>query len=170
MQFAKDSFYMGLRDRLAALNPSRTVTIGGAERPAVVVVENELPNAAERMSDTFYIEWGATHIADGATINRPTIGLDCTITYFTSGTAESAVDRGRVLGQLGWELLSICQPYFTSKQDFSRAPSVNLGTNVFWTTPELEMTMSKSEAESQTARLQCRAKLSVFFFPEVNKI
>ena len=27
MQFTKDSFYMALRDRLAALNPQRTVTL-----------------------------------------------------------------------------------------------------------------------------------------------
>jgi hypothetical protein len=41
MQFTKDTFYITLRDRLAALNPSRMITLNGVTRPAVVVAENE---------------------------------------------------------------------------------------------------------------------------------
>ena len=59
MQFAKDSFYMALRDRLASLNPQRTVTVNGVSRPAVIVAENEVVVPVEPLPDTFYIEWGA---------------------------------------------------------------------------------------------------------------
>ena len=42
MQSAKDTFYVTLRDRLAALNPARTVVVRGMVRPGVLVEENEL--------------------------------------------------------------------------------------------------------------------------------
>jgi hypothetical protein len=42
MQRAKDTFYITLRDRIAALNPARTVLVRGVVRPAVLVEENEL--------------------------------------------------------------------------------------------------------------------------------
>ena len=37
MQTAKDSFFTALSTRLAALDATRTVTIEGVDRPAVVV-------------------------------------------------------------------------------------------------------------------------------------
>ena len=43
MQFAKDSFFLALQQRLAALNPARTVTLNGATVPAILVVENLPP-------------------------------------------------------------------------------------------------------------------------------
>ena len=46
MQFAKDSFFLALQERLAALNPVRSVTLNGATVPAVVVVENLTPTSA----------------------------------------------------------------------------------------------------------------------------
>ena len=51
MQSAKDSFYIALRGRLAALNPQRAVFLDGATRPAIVVCENEpLTSAAPPLS------------------------------------------------------------------------------------------------------------------------
>ena len=38
MQFAKDSFFLALQQRLAALNSARTVTLNGATVPAILVV------------------------------------------------------------------------------------------------------------------------------------
>jgi hypothetical protein len=58
MQFAKDSFYMTLQSRLAALNPARTVTLNGAQRPAMIVMENEYPNAAQRLANAFLSRMG----------------------------------------------------------------------------------------------------------------
>ena len=43
MQNAKDSFYMALRTRLAALNPDRTVLLRGTVRPGILVEEAEAP-------------------------------------------------------------------------------------------------------------------------------
>ena len=44
MQPTKDSFYISLRDRLVAVDPNRTVTLDGATRPAIAVIENEPPS------------------------------------------------------------------------------------------------------------------------------
>jgi hypothetical protein len=55
MQFAKDSFFLALQQRLAALNPARTVTLNGATVPAILVVENLLPAAADPQPNTFYL-------------------------------------------------------------------------------------------------------------------
>ena len=62
MQFTKDSFYMALQQRLAALNPQRTITLSGATRPAVVVAENELVIPIVPLPEAFYIEWGAAQV------------------------------------------------------------------------------------------------------------
>src|SRR5436309_11047642 len=79
MQFAKDSFYMALRERLASLNPQRTVTLNGATRPAVVVAENELVIPVEPLPDAFYIEWGAAQAVETGT--RTLIAMDCMISH-----------------------------------------------------------------------------------------
>src|SRR5579863_748858 len=138
MQFAKDSFFLALQQRLAALNPARTVTINGATVPAMVVVENLPPSSAQPQPNAFYIEWGAADVVDGHAGNAALMSLECVISYYTLGTVASMVDRGRVLGQLDDELLSICQPSNTEKYDYSQSPSVDLGTRVFWNQPVFE--------------------------------
>jgi hypothetical protein len=50
---------------------------------------------------------------------------------------QSGVDRGRTLAALDMELTGICQPARTGKRDFTQTPSVDLGTNIFWTVPQL---------------------------------
>ncbi len=45
MQNAKDTFYVTLQARLAALNPARTMVLRGVTRPGVQVEENELTTA-----------------------------------------------------------------------------------------------------------------------------
>jgi hypothetical protein len=177
MQFAKDSFYMALRDRLAALNPERTVTVNGVSRPAVIVAENEVVVPVEPLPDTFYIEWGAAQVLDQPTGSRALMVMDCAISHHTFGTVESGVDRGRTLAALDMELTAICRPPRTSKQDFSQTPSVELGSNVFWTMPQLGAVSgslgARQEtlpAQSQSTRLERRAQLKVFFFSEVNSL
>ena len=56
MQFTKDTFYITLRNRLAALNPARVITLNGLTRPAVVVAENEAVIPVKPLPDAFYIE------------------------------------------------------------------------------------------------------------------
>jgi hypothetical protein len=171
MQFAKDSFYMALRERLAALDPSRTVTLNGAMRPAVIVAENELVIPIEPVPDAFYLEWGAVRVAAGEWGNHALIQMECLISYHTLGTCESGVDRGRALSALDMELMSICLPHRTSKRDYAQSPSVDLGTNVVWTAPDLgEVSGSEGPGGrtrgSQRVRLERKARLQVFFFTE----
>src|SRR5207302_5070642 len=137
MQFAKDSFYMALRERLASLNPQRTVTLNGITRPAVIVAENEVVIPVEPLPDAFYIEWAAVRLVDDQAGSRALMVMDCVISHHTFGTVESGVDRGRSLVALDMELTGICQPTHTSKQDFTQTPSADLGTNIFWTLPQL---------------------------------
>src|SRR5664279_746773 len=51
MQPTKDSFYVALRDRLVVVDPNRTVTLDGATRPAIAVLENEPPTGAPLLPD-----------------------------------------------------------------------------------------------------------------------
>jgi hypothetical protein len=175
MQFTKDSFCMALRERLAALNPQRTVTLSGATRPAVIVAENELVIPIEPLPDAFYIEWGAAQMAARQTGRRELMEMDCVISYHTFGTVESGVDRGRTLGELDTELLSISQPQHTAKQDYTQAPSAGLGTNILWTAPVLGKVAGSEAPPNERlprgttgVRLERSATLKVFFFPEVN--
>ncbi|MFZ0774607.1 MAG: hypothetical protein ACLP56_02455 [Candidatus Sulfotelmatobacter sp.] len=185
MQFAKDSFLLALQQRLGGLNPARTVTINGATVPAVVAVENLPPSCAEPQPNTFYIEWGSAAVIDGHAGNGALMSLQSVISYYTLGTAQSTVDRGRMLGQLDDELLAICQPTNTEKFDYSQSPSVDLGTTVFWNPPAFqEATTSGVEDNTlayqgravrramykqayQDGRVERRATLTVFFFSEV---
>ena len=188
MQFAKDSFFLALQQRLAGLNPARTVTINGATVPAVLVVENMPPPSAEPQPNAFYIEWGSAAVVDGHAGNAALMSLGCVIRYYTLGTVQSMVDRGRVLGQLDNELLGICQPTNTEKCDYTQSPSVDLGTSVFWNQPAFqEATTSGVEDNTlayqgrtvrramyvqahQDGRVERRAGLTVFFFSEVTLI
>src|SRR5579862_1414615 len=185
MQFAKDSFFLALQQRLGALNPARTVTVNGTTVPAVLVVENLPPASSEPQANAFYIEWGAAKVQSGGSGAGALMSVQCVISYYTLGTVASMVDRGRVLGQLDDELLGICQPLNTEKMDYSQAPSVDLGTKVFWDQPTFEQaTTSGVEDETlayqgrgvrramyeqahQDGRVDRRAKLTVFFFSEV---
>jgi hypothetical protein len=168
MQAAKDSFYLALRERLAALNPGRVIVVDGVPRPAVVVRENMEPQFETALPNAYYLEWGDVRIAE---TTRPILGLDCQIWYATEGSSESGVDRGRMLAQLDTELLQICSPLHTEMRDYSQAPSVDLGCGVFWTTPELRRTGDstlKNLQGASGARLERLAGLRLYFFlPEV---
>jgi|HubBroStandDraft_6_1064221.scaffolds.fasta_scaffold480734_2 hypothetical protein len=185
MQFAKDSFFLALQQRLAGLNPGRTVTINGATVPAVLVVENLPPSSAEPLPNAFYIEWGSAAVVGGHAGDAALMSLECVISYYTLGTVQSMVDRGRVLGQLDDELLGICQPTNTEKFDYTQSPSMDLGTTVFWNQPAFEQATTSGvedntlayqgrsvrraiyEQAYQDGRVERRAQLTVFFFSEV---
>jgi len=171
MQFAKDSFFLALQERLASVNPERTVMVNGSTVPGVVTPENLPPSTAEPLPNAFYVEWGVAKVVDGYAGTGALMSLDCTISYYTFGTAQSMVDRGRILGQLDGELLSICQPSSTEKRDYTQAPSADLGTRVFWSRPVLEKESKGGVAGDgeghADGRAQHRARLTVFFFTEV---
>lgn len=171
MQFAKDSFFLALRERLAAVNPARTVTLNGATIPAIVVVENLTPSFAEPLPNTFYIQWGAADVVAGNAGNGVLMSLGAVISYYTMGSVASMVDRGRLLGQLDHELLSICQPTSMEKRDYTQSPSADLGTKVFWNQPSFTERLNSGvtdEAEKrQDARVERKARIILYFFPEV---
>jgi hypothetical protein len=175
MQFTKDSFYMALLQRLVSLNPLQTVTLEGTTRPAIIVAENELVISAPPVSDAFYIEWGAAQMVPRQVGDRGLMEMECLISYHTLGTVQSGVDRGRALAALDMELLSICEPPRTSKRDYTRSPSVDLGTGILWTTPSLSKVSGSDAAKNEGlprgnegVRLERSASLKIFFFPEVN--
>ena len=186
MQFAKDSFFLALQSRLAGLNPARTVTVNGATVPAVLVVENLTPSSAEPQPNTFYIEWGAAEVVSGGAGNAVLMSQDVVISYYTLGTVQSMVDRGRVLAQLDDELLSVCQPPSTEKRDYTQSPSADLGTSVFWGQPSFSegkgaglywgrvsfpqrvKSGTTDEAEMrQDSRVERKARMTIYFFTEV---
>jgi hypothetical protein len=168
MQFAKDSFFLALQQRLAGLNPARVVTVNGATVPGVVVVENLPPTSAEPQPNAFYIEWGAASVVDGHAGNGALMSMECVISYYSLGTVASMVDRGRLLGQLDDELLGICQPPNTEKQDYTQAPSADLGTKVFWSQPAFGKTSVEDRAEPHAdGRVERQTRVKVFFFSEV---
>jgi len=185
MQSAKDSFYVALRNRLAVVNPQRTVFLDGVTRPAVVVVENECITAGGPLSEAFYLVWGAAQTVGPMRNGQPPLlGLECTISYWTGGSAEmQGVDRGRVLAQLDSELLAICSPPSTSKCDYSQTPPLALGTNVLWTLPDLRLNTQQTQGAPRwtvmgnqllgtppdsvpVVRLQRAATLTIFFYPQ----
>jgi hypothetical protein len=185
MQFSKDSFFLALQTRLAGLNPARTVTVNGANVPAVLVVENLPPASAEAQPNTFYVEWGRASVVDGHAGDSALMSLECVISYYTLGTVQSMVDRGRLLGQLDDELLGICQPPSTEKMDYTQSPAADLGTKVFWNQPAFDEAVTAGVEDETSAytgragrkvlyaqafqdgRVARRAGLTVFFFSEV---
>ena len=166
MQFAKDSFYTALRDRLAVVNPARTVTINGVVRPAVIVAENEPVTAALPLANAFYLEWSAAQLASGESeAERPLVAVACHITYGSSGTLDGGVNRGREMGALDSELFAMCSPARTKKSDFTQAPPIDLGSNVIWTKPQMKEVQTDRKSGLALFRT---AEVTVFFFPEVD--
>lgn len=163
MQATKDSFYLTLRDRLAQAYPARTITVDGITRPAIVVVENDKPSVTARQHDAFYVEWGEVHAA------RPAIStlmaMECAVSYASAGTEQNGgLDRGRVLSELESELLSVCAPAVTRKNDYTGANPVDLGSNVCWSQPAFRATKAAPECVAG------EASLTVYFYPEVNQV
>jgi hypothetical protein len=164
MQFAKDSFFVAMRDRLATLDPARTVVVAGRMRPAVLVDENEPANSALPLPNAFHLAWGIPEIVKGAeSARRPLMKIDCTIAYRIAGTQSGSVDRGRALAALDAELLRLTAPPRTPKRDQTYTPPVDLGSTVFWGLPEF------GAIEYAHDELRRQARLAVFFFSEVDQ-
>ena len=162
MQPTKDTFYIALRDRLVAADPSRTVTLDGATRPAIAVIENEPPSGAPLLCDTFYLHWGDARPAPVST--GTLMAMECLISYATKGSLQSAsLDRGRDLASLDSDLLAICSPPQTAKCDYSSGTPVALGSTIFWTAPVLSVSKSNPPYVGRDVTV------TVFFYPEVNQ-
>lgn len=162
MQATKDTLYLTLRDRLAQVDPERTITVDGITRPAIVVMENDKPSVIARQQNAFYLEWGAAHAV------RPAIStlmaMTCTVWYSSAGTElNGGLDRGRTLGGLEAELLGLCLPAVAQKNDYTGVSPVYLASNIFWSQP----TFAPAKAEPNCVARE--ASITVYFYPEVNQ-
>ena len=158
MQNAKDSFYIALRTRLAAVNPSRTILLRGALRPGILVEEAEAP-FAQLPDDVFILRWLALGI--DLDLASPMAAEECEILYQTCGTqAFGGLDRGRALSQMDEELLAILQPFCTPKFNYLTQPPTALLTQIAWDEPAL------GPIATQRDRLSRSAKVLVFSYQE----
>jgi len=130
MQNAKDTFYITLRNRLATLNPARTMTLRGIVRPGILVEEAEAP-MAQLPLDSFVLRW--TKFAADAQLASILAQMTCEIHYATAGTQNnSGLDRGRTLEEMDYEILQMLCPSSTTKMDYALTPAGQMGTNIFW--------------------------------------
>jgi hypothetical protein len=130
MQNAKDSFYMALRERLATINPERTVLIRGALRPGILVEEAEAP-FSQLPPDVFVLRW--LGLGTDSDLPSALVEQECEILYQTCGTQSfGGLDRGRVLTAMDAELIAMLQPCNAPKVNYSLQPPVTLLTQIFW--------------------------------------
>jgi hypothetical protein len=158
MQNAKDSFYLNLRSRLAALNPERTVLIRGVVRPGVILEDAE-GAMAQPPGEVFVLRW----LGFGADTDLSTtmVAMECEISYSTLGTqAFGGLDRGRLLTAMDQELLAILQPYSTPKFNYSVQPSLAMQSQVFWEEPAF------AAVSVQRDRLSRAARVTVYSYQE----
>jgi hypothetical protein len=138
MQNARDTFYVTLRDRLAAVNPARTMVLRGVTRPGVLVEENELASAAQP-ANVFCLQWTALSVnAQGA---LPLVTMSCEIRYAADGDAgNGGMDRGRLLAAMDAELMvavstapqNVAKMNYVGSAGGSGLLPVTMATNVFW--------------------------------------
>jgi hypothetical protein len=171
MQDARDTFYVALRTRLAAINPARTIVLRGQVRPGILVEENELPTAFQPV-DAFSLRWTATRVDTAAPL--PLIAMECQVTYATDGTAANGgMDRGRLLAAMDAELLAALNqtPHSAPKMNYSGvaatgAAAVPMSTNIFWSQPAFAPATSAGSGE----RIERIATVQVFSYQEAGEL
>ena len=168
MQNAKDTFYLMLQSRLAALNPARTIVVRGVVRPGIVVDENELPSAWVPV-DAFRLEWTALHVDSEGPLSMVT--LECSIRYATDGdSGNGGMDRGRLLAAMDAELAAALAttPHSVGKMNYSAAGAgvapTAMATNVFWADPVFGATTVVGE------RLERAVAVQVFAYQEAGEL
>ena len=158
MQNAQNTFYITLRDRLAALNPNRTIYLRGVTRPGILVESNELVTA-QGPSDVFVVRW--TGLRADPYLSEVLTQMECEIEYRTEGTdGHLGMDRGTLLTEMDAELVKLLQPACTQKMSYAAAPASAMETQIFWT--EASFQPVKVERD----RLTRIAAVSVFSYEE----
>ena len=158
MQNAKDSFYIALRNRLAALNPARVMELRGVQRPSILLEEAEAP-VKELPHDTFVLRW----TIEEALEDMPTrlMQLTCEVHYATSGSQTySGLDRGRAMAEMDRELLDLLVPMCTPKMNYTTVPALEMQTAVFWSEPVMGPLVTVRDTVSRVVTVQ------VFAFEE----
>ena len=158
MQNGKDSFYMALRARLAAMNPERTTMLRGAVRPGILVEEAEA-TFSQLPSDVFVLRW--LGLGTDANLAATMMVAECEITYQTCGCQSfGGLDRGRALSAMDEELLAMLQPFSTRKLSYMATPPAPLLTEVFWDEPLF------GPVVTQRDRLSRSVKVMVYSYQE----
>lgn len=158
MQNAKDSFYLALRNRLAAINPERTVLLRGALRPGIFVEEAEAPSA-QLPVDAFVLRWLGLGV--DMELNAAMSAEECEILYSTCGTqAFGGLDRGRMLSAMDAELIAMLQSFSTPKFNYSVQPAVAMQTQIFWDEPTF------APINVQRDRLTRSVKVMIYSYQE----
>ena len=151
MQSLKDTFYLALRDRIAAANPGRSVVVRGALRTGVIVVENELPGAAVEgfaVPEAFGLRWTLLKV-DAAGPSRLTTAT-CEIRYATDGSVGAgSMDRGRALAAMDAELAAALD---TAPRSVVKVP--NDGTSIFWGEPLFGTAAMQGERMTRSATVE----------------
>lgn len=161
MQNAQNTFYIALRDRLAALNPNRTIYLRGVTRPGILVEGNEFV-VAQRPSDVFVLRWVGLH--SDPYLSDVLVQMKCEISYMTEGTAGNlGMDRGAMLTEMDVELMSMLQPNTAQKANYGPIPNIPMETQIFWS----EVTFQPLQVERD--RLSRVAMVSVFSYLEVGE-
>jgi hypothetical protein len=152
MQRAKDTFYIAFRDRIAALNPARTVLVRGIVRPAVLVEENELAVDFPPLN-TFRLRW--TMLEIDAQGSLPLAKMRCEIRYATAGNSgNGGMDRGRMMAVMDAELEAALRqpPQRALKTDYAATAGPQPeGTNVFWGDAQFDALVVNGEQLERTA-------------------
>jgi hypothetical protein len=162
MQNAKDTFYTTLRDRIAALNPARTVLVRGQSRPAVLVEENEFLSSFNH-DDTFVLRWTNTRI-DAQQGLLPLVTMRCEIRYATEGNSgNGGMDRGRLLSAMDSELAAALNtaPQRAAKVNYANTAPTQ--TNIFWSDTVF------ASAETNGGQLSRTATVDVFSYQEAGE-
>lgn len=158
MQNAKDTFYITLRDRLATVNPNRTMMLRAVTRPGILVEEAEAP-MAELPLDVFVLRW--TKLEADLQLPSILVQITCEIHYATAGTqANAGLDRGRALEEMDDEVLQLLCPASAPKMNYTQTPAAQMGTSIFWSQAVF------APASSVRERVGRVATVSMFAFQE----
>ncbi len=170
MQNARDTFYVTLRDRLAAVNPARTMVLRGVTRPGVLVEENELASATMPVN-VFCLQWAGLSVSTQGAL--PLVTMICQIRYATDGdSGNGGMNRGRLLSGMDAELVSALSagPHHATKMNYvgeaggSGLAPVAMATNVFWN----DATFGTAEMNGE--RLERVATVEVFSYQEAGEL
>jgi hypothetical protein len=151
MQNAKDSFYMALRTRLAAINPERTFLLRGSTRPGILVEEAEAP-FSQPPNDVFILRWLGLGV--DMDLGSSMAAEECEVLYQTCGTQSfGGLDRGRSLSEMDEELLAMLAPFYTHKLNYTATPPAAMLTQVFWDEPGMGPIVIQRDLLSRSARV-----------------
>lgn len=158
MQNAQNTFYITLRNRLAALNPNRTLYLRGVTRPGILVEGNELVTGRPP-SNVFILRWRG--LQTNFDLSEVLLQMDCEIQYAVEGTtANIDMNRGTMLTEMDMELIGVLKPANVQKMNYTQSTATAMGTRVFWTEPVFQPVSIERDRMNRTA------VVSVFSYEE----